>query len=72
MAVTAVLCVEIGLIQAYLLAEMRRQRLAFFDCGVLILFTLQLGLWRYLSTTARRRRFWLWFEVSGLAATPAG
>src|SRR5207253_9323164 len=37
----------------------------------LISFALQLGLWRYLSTGGRRRRFWLGFEVSGLTATLA-
>jgi hypothetical protein len=72
MAVSAVLCVDIGLIRAYLLAEMRRQRLDYFDCGFRIFFTLQFGVWRYLSTTGRRRRFWLGFEISSLAATPAG
>lgn len=71
MAAIAILALNIALIRAYLLAEMRRQHLDLFDFGFLILFALQFGLWRYRSTGGRRRRFWLGFEVSGLAATLA-
>jgi hypothetical protein len=66
MAATAVLGGNIGLVRAYLLAERE-----LFDFGFLILFALQLGLWRYLRTRGNGRRFWLGFEASGLAATLA-
>lgn len=71
MAATAVLGVNIGLVRAYLLAEGRGEHLDLADHVVLILFPLQFGLWRYLSTQGRRRRFWLGFLASGLAATLA-
>jgi glycerol uptake facilitator-like aquaporin len=71
MAATAVLGLNIGLARAYMLAEKRGEHLDEFDFGFLIFFALQFGLWRYLSTRGRRRRFWLGFEVSGLAATLA-
>src|SRR5438309_1896042 len=71
MAAIAVLGLNLGLVRAYLLAEKRGEHLDLFDFGFLIFFALQLGLWRYLSTGGRRRRFWLGFEVSGLAATLA-
>jgi hypothetical protein len=71
MAATAVLGLNISLVRAYLLAERRGQHLGLFDCGFLMLFVLQLGLWRYLNTAGRRRWFWLGFEVCGLAATLA-
>jgi hypothetical protein len=70
MAATAVLGVNIGLVRAYLLAEKSGDS-DLFNYGFLIFFALQLGLWRYLSTGGRRRRFWLGFEVCGLAATLA-
>jgi hypothetical protein len=65
MAATAVLGVNIGLVR-WMVAERE-----LFDFGFFLVFVLQLGLWRYLSTRGRRRRFWLGFEVSGLAATLA-
>jgi hypothetical protein len=71
MAATAVLCLNIGLVRAYLIAEQGGEHMDLFDCVFLIAFALQLGLWRYLSTAGRRRRFWLGFEVCGLAATLA-
>jgi hypothetical protein len=72
MAATAFLGVNIGLVRAYLLAEKSGDGdLDLFDGCLLIFFALQLGLWRYLSTGGRRRRFWLGFEVCGLAATLA-
>ena len=67
MAATAILGGNIGLVRAFLLAERE-----LFDFGFLIFFALQLGLWRYLRTRGKGRRFWLGFEVSGLAATLAG
>lgn len=71
MAATAVLGGNIGLIRAYMVAEMKGEHLDLFDFIFLIFFALQFGLWRYLRTQGRRRRFWLGFEVSGLAATLA-
>jgi hypothetical protein len=68
MAATAVLGLNIGWVRAYLLAEESGDS-DLFNYGFLIFFALQLGLWRYLSTGGRRRRFWLGFLVSGLAAT---
>ena len=56
------------------LSARRNERTSIWICstaGFLIFFALQLGLWRYLSTAGRRRRFWLGFEVCGLAATVA-
>ncbi len=72
MTLTAVLGVDIGVARAFLFAEWRSEHLfPFGDSVFLIFFALQFGLWRYLSTEGRRRRFWLGFEVSGLAATLA-
>ena len=71
MAVTAVLGLNIGLVRAYMLAETGGEHMDLFDFGFLFVFALQLGLWRYLRTEGRHRRFWLGFQVSGLAATLA-
>jgi hypothetical protein len=71
MAATAVLGLNIGWVRAYLIAEKRGEYRDLFDYVFLIFFALQLGLWRYLNTRGKRRRFWLGFEVSGLAATLA-
>jgi hypothetical protein len=49
----------------------RGEHLDRFALGFLIFFALQLGLWRYLCTAGRRRRFWLGFEAAGIAATLA-
>jgi glycerol uptake facilitator-like aquaporin len=77
MAATAVFGLNISLVRAYVLTE--KSRLDLFNSGLLMLFALQsgflmlfalqFGLWRYLSTAGGRRRFWLGFEVCGLAAT---
>jgi len=71
MAATAVLCVNITLLRLYVVAEGRGEHLGPFNYGFFMFFTLQLGLWRYLTAVGRHRRFWLGFEVSGLAATLA-
>lgn len=67
MAATAVLGLNVGLVRAYLIAE-KSGDVDLFNYSFLFLFALQLGLWRYLGTEGRRRRFWLGFVVSGLAA----
>src|SRR5689334_19724806 len=69
MAATAVFCLNIALVKAYLFAEKEGENAELFDYIFLSLFALQLGLWRYLSTKGRQRRFWLGFQISGLAAT---
>ena len=66
MAATAILGVNIGVVRAFLLYARDPH-----DSVFLMFFALQVGLWRYLRTGGRRRRFWLGFEVSGLAATVA-
>jgi hypothetical protein len=69
MAAIIVLGVDIGVVRAFVLAEARGEHLDLFDLGFLIFFVLQVGLWRYLSTTGSRRRFWLGFELAGIVAT---
>jgi len=71
MAATAVLGVNIGLVRAYLLAEGRGEHLDHVDLVFLIAFPLQFAFWRYRNTQGRRRRFWLGFVASGVAATLA-
>src|SRR5207237_5476381 len=71
MAATAVLGLNISLARAYLMVEMSGEQMDLFDCSLLMLFALQLGMWRYLSTAGRRRRFWLGFMAFGLAAAVA-
>jgi hypothetical protein len=68
MAATAVLGLNIGLVRLMLGAIAGSGERELFDACFLIFFALQLGLWRYLSTRGRRRRFWLGFVISGLAA----
>jgi hypothetical protein len=68
MAAVAILGLDIGLIRAYALAEITGRHLDEVNFGVFAFFALQFGLWRYLRTAGRRRRFWLGFEVCGLAA----
>jgi hypothetical protein len=70
MAAIAVFGVNITVVRAYLLGEQAGQ-LILFDFAFLIFFALQLGLWRYLSTSGRLRRFWLGFEFSAVVATVA-
>jgi hypothetical protein len=53
------------------MAEMRGEHLDLFDGSFLMLFALQFGMRRYLSTAGSRRRFWLGFVAFGLAATVA-
>ena len=69
MGATTVLGVDIGVVRAFVLAEARGGHLDLFDLGFLIFFVLQVGLWRYLSTAGSQRRFWLGFELAGIAAT---
>lgn len=69
MAAVAVLGINIGLVRAYALAEIEGQHLGEVNFGFFAFFMLQLGLWCYLRTGGRHRRFWLGFEVSGLTAT---
>jgi hypothetical protein len=72
MVLTAVLGVNIGWIRAFLIAEAIGAQLSqVFPFVFLIFFALQFGLWRYLRTTGRRRRFWLAFVVSGIATPVA-
>ena len=71
MAVTAILGLNISLVRAYLPAERAGQHLDFFDGGFFMFFAVQFGLWRYLRTAGKRRRFWLGFGVCGVAATLA-
>lgn len=60
MVATAVLAANAGLIRAFLVQEM-------FEGAILIIFALQAGLWLYLRSRGRWRRFWLGFEVAGWA-----
>ena len=60
MVATAVLAVNAGLIRAFLVQEM-------FQGAILIIFALQAGLWLSLRSRGRWRRFWLGFEVTGVA-----
>jgi hypothetical protein len=70
MAATAVIAMNLGLVRAFLVVEKSGGELRFlFDVVFLFLFAMQLGLWRYLSTQGRQRRFWLGFMVAGLAAS---
>jgi hypothetical protein len=71
MATIAVLGLNISLLRAYLMAEMRGEHLDLFNCSFVMIFALQFGMWRYLSTAGRRRLFWLGFVAFGLAATVA-
>jgi hypothetical protein len=71
MIATAVFGLNLSVIRAYALAETGGHDLDPCDSAFLILFPLQLGLWRYLSTEGVRRRFWLGFEAAGLVATLA-
>jgi hypothetical protein len=71
MAAIAVLGLNIAVIRAYVLAETRQEHLDLSNFVILIFFVLQLGLWRYLRTGGRRRRFWLGFELAGILAPGA-
>ena len=71
MAATAVIGVDIAVVRAFVLAERRGEHLDLFAFGFFIFFALQFGFWRYLCTAGRRRRFWLGFELAGIAATLA-
>ena len=61
MVLTAILAVDAGLIRAFFVQEM-------FHGGLLIFIALQVGLWRFLRSREHARRFWLGFEVCGLAS----
>jgi len=61
MGLTAVLAVNGALVRAFVVEEM-------FYGGILIFIALQAGLWCLLHSRGRARRFWLGFEVSGVAA----
>jgi hypothetical protein len=61
MGLIAVLSVNAALVRAFVVQEM-------FIGGILIFMVLQLGLLCFLRSRGRHRRFWLGFEVSGMAA----
>ena len=64
MALTAALALNIALVRAFIVQEM--------FCGVILIFVvLQLGLWRLYQGRGRTRRFWIGFEIGGVAATLA-
>lgn len=71
MTAIAVFGVNIGLLRTYLLTEQSGEHLDLFNYWLLMFFALQFGLWRYLRTVGWRRRFYLGFEICGLAATVA-
>jgi hypothetical protein len=57
----AVIALNAGLVRAFLVQEM--------FCGViLLLFAMQVGLWRLLGTRGRIRGFWAGFVASGASA----
>lgn len=64
MVVTAVLATNAGLVRAFVVQEM-------FSGGILNFIALQVGLWCLLRSRGRVRRFWLGFEVSGVASVLA-
>ena len=64
MGLIAVLSVNAALVRAFVVQEM-------FIGGILIFMALQLGLLGFLRSRGRHRRFWLGFEVSGMAAVLA-
>jgi hypothetical protein len=61
MALIAILAVNAALFRAFVVDEM-------FIGGILILIALQLGLGCYFRRQGRVRRFWLGFEVAGMAS----
>jgi len=61
MGLTAVLAVNAALVRAFVVEEM-------FYGGILIFIALQVGLWCLVHSRGRLRRFWLGFEISGIAA----
>ena len=61
MGLTAILAVNAALVRAFVFEEM-------FCGGILIFIALQGGLCCLLRSRGRLRRFWLGFEVSGMAA----
>jgi hypothetical protein len=71
MIAIAVFGTNIALVRASTVAELNGEHLDLFDYGFLIFFVLELGVWRYLSTSGVRRRFWLGFEICAIAATLA-
>ena len=64
MGVTAVLAVNAALVRAFVVQEM-------FCGGILIFVALQVGLWCLLRSQGRVRRFWMGFEVFGVASVLA-
>jgi hypothetical protein len=64
MVATAVLAANAGLVRAVVVEEM-------FHGAILILIALQVGLWCLLRHRGRVRRFWLGFEISGVASVLA-
>ena len=61
MGLIAILAVNAALVRAFVVQEM-------FIGGILMFIVLQLGLLCLLRSRGRQRRFWLGFEVSGMAA----
>jgi hypothetical protein len=64
MGLTAILAVDFALVRAFVVQQM-------FCGGILIFSALQAGLWCLVHGKGRPRRFWLGFEVSGIAAVLA-
>jgi hypothetical protein len=64
MGLIAVLAVNAGLVRAFVVQEM-------FCGGILIFIALQVGLWCLLRSRGWVRRFWIGFEISGVAAVLA-
>ena len=60
MGVTAILALNSGLVRAFVVQEM-------FYGGILIFIALQVGLWCLLRSRGLVRRFWIGFEISGVA-----
>ncbi|WP_435015398.1 hypothetical protein TA3x_002936 [Tundrisphaera sp. TA3] len=61
MGLTAIVATSLALVRAFLVHEM-------FCGGILIFMALLVGLWNLPGSSGRRRRFWLGFEASGVAA----
>jgi hypothetical protein len=61
MGLIAVLSLNAALVRAFIVQEM-------FMGGIVMMMVLQLGLWCFLKSRGRHRRFWLGFEVAGTVA----
>lgn len=64
MVVTGVFALNAGLVRAFMVEEK-------ISGGILIFLVLQVGLWRFLRSRGPARRFWLGFEISGVASVLA-